>query len=237
MKTTLTQWTATAVMGALLSACATAPMNPISNTSTSNNNPISLDRNTTIGAASGAALGGIIGAASAKKGNKNEGALIGAAIGGLLGGVIGNQYGTQIQNQADRIGGILNGTGSTATTMPDGSLKINLASGSAFASSSAAIKESFITTLDKVAKVVAENPNSRVVVVGHTDSTGNADANQTLSLARANAVRDFFATSGVSASRISTSGRGASQPIASNDNEEGRAKNRRVEVFVFPASN
>jgi outer membrane protein OmpA-like peptidoglycan-associated protein len=229
MKTVLNKWAATAMIGALLTGCASTA--PVGSTSTTSGG---IDRNTAIGAGSGAALGGAIGAAVSSKGNKNEGALIGAAIGGVLGGVIGNQYGTQIKNQVGRLGDILRGTGSTATQMPDGSLKINLAGDLSFNSGSASIRESFVETLDKVAKVIAENPNSRVMVVGHTDSTGNADANQRLSVARANSVRDFLVTSGVSSSRITTYGRGSTQPVASNDTETGRAQNRRVEVFVFP---
>lgn len=236
MKTTLNKLAMTAMMGSLLAGCVTAPSGynstPVYNQPAQQ--PVTIDRNTAIGAGTGAVLGGVIGAATASRGDKNEGALLGAAIGGLLGGVIGNQYGTQIKNQATRLGDILRGTGSTATTMPDGSLKINLAGDVSFNSGSAAIKESFIDTLDKVAKVLSESPNSRVMIVGHTDNTGNADANQRLSLARANSVRDFFATSGVSNSRMSTAGRGAAQPIASNNTDSGRAQNRRVEVFVFP---
>jgi outer membrane protein OmpA-like peptidoglycan-associated protein len=224
----ITKWTVTATMVAMLAACAsTTPSGSVNNSGTIGG----VDRNTAVGTGSGAVLGGVIGAAVSNRGNKNEGALIGAAIGGLLGGVVGNQYGTQIK---DRIGNILNGTGSTATAMPDGSLKINFAGDMSFNSGSSTIKESFVNTLDKVAKVIAENPNGQVVITGHTDSTGNAGANQRLSLARANSVRDFFVSSGFGNSRISTYGRGASQPVATNDTEAGRAQNRRVEVYVFP---
>lgn len=224
---------ATTLMVAMLSACATNGGN--TSTTSSAANPVA--RNTTIGAGSGAALGGIIGAAVSKDGKKNEGALIGVALGGLLGGVVGNQYGQKLEAQLDKLKGILNGTNSTATKQDDGSVKINLAGDMSFNSGSATIKESFVDTLDKVAKVLSETPNSRVVVVGHTDGVGNAEANQRLSLARANSVRDFLATSGVSATRITASGRGSSQQLVADEKTEAdRAKNRRVEVFVFPES-
>lgn len=234
MKTTLNKWAMTALMGSLLAGCVTAPSSYTSAPAAQPSSNLNLDRNTTIGAGSGAVLGGILGAAVSDRGDKNEGALLGAAIGGLLGGVIGNQYGTQIKGQVGSLGDILRGTGSTATTMSDGSVKINLAGDVSFNSGSAVIKESFVDTLDKVAKVLSQSPNSRVVIVGHTDSDGNADANQRLSLARANSVRDFFATSGVSNSRMSATGRGSAQPVGNNATDAGRAQNRRVEVFVFP---
>ncbi|MGL4766737.1 MAG: OmpA family protein [Formosimonas sp.] len=229
MNTILRQCATSAVVISMLTACVSAqptystpaPVYTPPVSSNTNNN------NTVIGAGSGAALGGLIGAAVSKNGKKNEGALIGAAIGGLLGGVIGNQYGTQIKD-------ILHGTGSSVATMPDGSVKINLSGDASFNVGSAVIKNEFMGTLDKVAKELAAQPNSRIMIVGFTDDVGNPDANQRLSLARANSVRDFFATSGVSFSRMSTSGRGEAQPVASNATEAGRAQNRRVEVFVFP---
>ncbi len=193
-----------------------------------------MNRNTTIGAGTGAALGGVIGAAVSKNGKKNEGALIGAALGGVLGGVIGNNYGQRIDQQVSQIGSILNGTGANVTKMADGSLKINLAGDVSFNSGSAAIRSTFVPTLTNVAQVINQTPNSRVVIVGHTDNSGYADANQALSLARANSVRDFLVTSGTSSARMTSYGRGSTQPIADNATEAGRAQNRRVEVFVFP---
>ena len=69
-------------------------------------------------------------------------------------------------------------------------------------------------------------------VVGHTDSMGSEEYNQGLSERRAMAVKEFLVASGVSADIIDVSGRGESEPVASNDTQEGRAKNRRVEIHV-----
>jgi outer membrane protein OmpA-like peptidoglycan-associated protein len=71
-----------------------------------------------------------------------------------------------------------------------------------------------------------------VSIIGHTDSTGSDAINNPLSLERAHSVRDYLAARGVSASRIETSGRGEREPIADNGSEAGRAKNRRVEIFL-----
>ncbi len=71
-----------------------------------------------------------------------------------------------------------------------------------------------------------------IVIEGHTDSKGNDKANQKLSLARAKAVHDYFVKQGVKDSKISAVGKGESEPIASNDTESGRAKNRRIEIHI-----
>jgi outer membrane protein OmpA-like peptidoglycan-associated protein len=75
-------------------------------------------------------------------------------------------------------------------------------------------------------------PNMQVQLDGHTDNTGDAAANKTLSVNRANAIRDLLVQGGVDNSLIATAGYGADKPIASNDTDEGRAKNRRTELVV-----
>ena len=71
------------------------------------------------------------------------------------------------------------------------------------------------------------------VVIGHTDSTGDAEYNQDLSQRRAKAVRDYLVNTGAPAEKLRVVGRGESEPIASNETKEGQAKNRRVEVIVI----
>ena len=86
--------------------------------------------------------------------------------------------------------------------------------------------------LDQVAKRLADFPGLRIVVEGHTDSSGAADYNQRLSERRARAVKDYLVARGVSAARISTVGLGESMPVGDNETEEGRARNRRVVLRV-----
>jgi OOP family OmpA-OmpF porin len=87
--------------------------------------------------------------------------------------------------------------------------------------------------LDDVAVKLKANPGAKVGIEGHTDAMGSEPYNERLSLARANAVREYLISAGVPGSQIAdVRGYGESKPIASNDTEEGRAENRRVEIIV-----
>jgi outer membrane protein OmpA-like peptidoglycan-associated protein len=90
--------------------------------------------------------------------------------------------------------------------------------------------------LRTVAEALVANPDIRGEVAGHTDNTGSAKLNQRLSLARAEAVRQYFITHGVAADRMTAVGYGASKPVASNKTAEGRALNRRVELIRTSAA-
>jgi outer membrane protein OmpA-like peptidoglycan-associated protein len=76
------------------------------------------------------------------------------------------------------------------------------------------------------------NPTTSVRIIGHTDSTGSDAVNDPLSVNRASSARNYLADRGVAASRIVIDGRGSREPLADNGSEAGRAKNRRVEIFV-----
>lgn len=87
-----------------------------------------------------------------------------------------------------------------------------------------------LVTLDVVAETLNQCPNVRTTVEGHTDAVGSDQYNNGLSQRRADSVRDYLVQRGVAASRVETRGHGESQPIASNDTDEGRSMNRRVEL-------
>jgi outer membrane protein OmpA-like peptidoglycan-associated protein len=89
-----------------------------------------------------------------------------------------------------------------------------------------------IPTLDAIAETLKKNPGVKVTIVGHTDSNGSDDYNMKLSLRRAEAVRDYLVGKGVAAGQFMVEGKGESQPIAGNDTDEGRARNRRIEFKV-----
>jgi outer membrane protein OmpA-like peptidoglycan-associated protein len=95
---------------------------------------------------------------------------------------------------------------------------------------SATLRAESRPVLDDVAKALASHPDWRLAIEGHTDSTGTPAHNQKLSEARAAAVRDYLTAHGVAASRLTSAGFGASQPVADNATELGRARNRRVEI-------
>jgi outer membrane protein OmpA-like peptidoglycan-associated protein len=102
-----------------------------------------------------------------------------------------------------------------------------------FPSASAEIRPDNFSLLTKVQRVLREFPDQSITIGGYTDSRGNEDYNQQLSEKRAQAVRDYLlANMSLSADRITAKGYGESQPIATNDTEQGRAKNRRIDVRV-----
>jgi OOP family OmpA-OmpF porin len=84
--------------------------------------------------------------------------------------------------------------------------------------------------LSEVARSLVANPEVRVEVAGHTDSTGSRAVNERLSLARAEAVKAFLVENGVAADRMTVQGYASTQPVASNRTTSGRAQNRRVEL-------
>jgi outer membrane protein OmpA-like peptidoglycan-associated protein len=175
---------------------------------------------TGVGAGTGAAIGAIFGG--------GKGAAIGAGVGAAVGGVTGYNW----QNIRNRMSGATKGTGTQITEQPDGSLKLNIPSSVTFDTSSYAIKPSFAPVLDQLAQTMQQNPEIVASVVGHTDSTGSPQYNQTLSVNRAQSVTGYLAQHGVAPQRLSATGMGPSQPIADNNTEAGRAANRRVEIYL-----
>jgi len=99
-----------------------------------------------------------------------------------------------------------------------------------FDTDSAVIREESKQTLDRIVSVLKNKPDWQMTIEGHTDSTGSAAHNQTLSEKRAQSVRDFLSAAGIDATRLKAAGFGASKPVAGNDTELGRAQNRRVEL-------
>ena len=114
----------------------------------------------------------------------------------------------------------------------DDLLRISVSSEASFAFDRAEIKPEFKPTLDKVAGVLREDPNVRITIIGFTDSIGSEDYNLRLSQRRAQATADYLVSRGVAASQILVRGLGESEPRASNATAEGRAQNRRVEIYL-----
>jgi len=183
-------------------------------------------RGTATGAAIGAATGAVIGSATGGK------AGTGAVIGGVIGAVAGNVWSKNMEEKRREMEQATAGTGATVTRTSDNQLKIEVPSDVSFAVGSATIEPRLRPVLDSFASGLGSQPSMLVRVVGHTDSTGSDAINDPLSLRRAESVRNYLEDRGVSASRIEVAGRGAREPVASNDTAEGRAKNRRVEIFL-----
>lgn len=183
--------------------------------------------NTAIGTGAGAAIGAGLGALI---GDSSKAAMIGAGIGAVAGGVAGYNWKT-VKQDVEQSGA--KSLGIDVTEMPDGSLKVNIPSGVSFDTSSYALKPALLPVLDSVARSLNQHPELRSHVVGHTDSTGAAAFNQTLSENRARSVSTYLTRQGVTAGRVSTEGRGPTDPIADNNTAAGRADNRRVEVYLY----
>jgi outer membrane protein OmpA-like peptidoglycan-associated protein len=184
-------------------------------------------RDTAIGTAAGAAIG-----AAVHGSNRTHGALAGAAIGGI-GSYI---WSSQMAKQKREMEAATQGTGVQVTQTADNQLKLEVPSDVSFAVGSAQIQPNFDPILNRFAQTLNENPKTQVRIVGHTDSTGSDAINNPLSVNRAASVRNYLTARGVPSGRITIDGRGAVEPIADNTSDSGRARNRRVDIFVGETS-
>ena len=177
-----------------------------------------------IGAATGALIGGIIGNNS--KIGTAGGALIGAAVGGGTGALIGNK----MDKQAREIDQAL--PGADVERIGEG-IHLTLNENAVrFATNKSTLTAQAKTNLDKLVPVFNSYADTNIEIFGYTDNTGAADYNLSLSDKRADAVRVYLISKGLSANRFKTIGKGIADPIASNDTPEGRTQGRRVEFAI-----
>ncbi|MCE3262362.1 MAG: hypothetical protein K0R43_1441 [Pseudoduganella sp.] len=190
-------------------------------------------RGTATGAGVGAGIGAVLGAATGPGGGKR--AAGGAALGAAVGAVVGNVWSKRMEAQKQQMEQATKGTGVQVSQTGDNRLKLEIPSDISFDTNRSDIKPDFRPILDRFASTLNENPATTVSIIGHTDSTGSTAVNQPLSVDRAAHTRDYLAGRGVAPSRIVIEGRGEQEPIASNDDPAGRARNRRVEIYVAEA--
>jgi len=178
------------------------------------------------GAAIGAAGGGILGAFIGRAaGNTAIGALVGGAVGGTAGGLIGHKMDKQAAEIKQSV------AGASVTREGEGIL-VKFDSGILFDIDKTYLKPDAQNSLKQLAVSLENNPQTNILVVGHTDSTGTEAHNMDLSIRRAGAVKSFLVQQGVDGARLTTQGKGETEPIASNSTVEGRAQNRRVEIVI-----
>ncbi|QQL49709.1 OmpA family protein [Mucilaginibacter ginkgonis] len=178
------------------------------------------------GAAIGAGAGGAVGAFIGKSaGNTALGAIIGGALGGTAGALIGHKMDKQAAEIQQTV------PGATVSREGEG-IVVKFDSGILFDVNQTALKGAAQTNLDKLATSLQNNPQTNIMIIGHTDNTGSDAYNQDLSVRRAEAVKAFLTSDRVSGSRLSTTGKGESEPIADNTTADGRAQNRRVEIVI-----
>lgn len=185
---------------------------------------------TAIGGIGGALGGYLLGDLVGGRRDRTE-KIVGAGIGGIAGAAVGAYMDKQEREMRARTAGT-----DVQVVRQGDDLLLNIPSGINFAYNSADVQPQFRATLDRVASVLADYNQTYIDVYGHTDSTGSDSYNQGLSERRAISVADYLSGHGVQPARIATRGFGETQPIASNETEQGRAANRRVEIKIVPVS-
>jgi outer membrane protein OmpA-like peptidoglycan-associated protein len=176
-----------------------------------------------IGSTAGAVVGGIIGKQSD---HTAEGAILGAVIGGVAGGIIGDYMDKQAAEMERDL------EGAKIERIGEG-IKVTFESGILFDFDSSALRPEARENLTKLATILQKYEDTEILVEGHTDATGSDDYNQSLSERRASSVSGFLGGLGVQKIRMTNVGYGETQPVATNDTDEGRQANRRVEVAIW----
>lgn len=146
-------------------------------------------------------------------------------------GAIGAGIGAYMDAQEAELRDQLQGTGVQVRRNGD-QLDLIMPGNITFNTNEFSIRQDFYPVLDSVAQVLYKFVDTRLQVIGHTDSTGARDYNYNLSNRRATSVSNYLATQGVDQNRLIVQGMGPDQPIASNDTDSGRAMNRRVELQI-----
>lgn len=183
-------------------------------------------KGTAVGAGVGAAAGAVLGKVTGGR------AGTGAVIGGAVGAVAGNLWSKRQEERRAAMEQATRGTGVDVTRTADNQLKVNIPSDLSFDTGSATIKPAMRSVLDPFADSLRGDTAALLLIVGHTDSTGSEAINNPLSVARAQSVRDYLAARGVASARMQIEGHGEREPVADNTTDAGRAKNRRVEIFL-----
>lgn len=189
-------------------------------------NASNKQKGTVIGSTGGAVVGGVIGN-NTGDGNTALGAIIGGVVGGAAGAYIGNRMDKQAQEIEQEI------PGAEVERVGEGiNVTFDESSGVYFDTERFNINSRSQETLNKLANIFKEYPDTNILVEGHTDSQGSESYNLTLSKNRAQAVTNYLVENGISQGRLTTNWYGESQPKYDNNTAEGRAKNRRVEVAI-----
>ncbi|MFH0257984.1 OmpA family protein [Vibrio rumoiensis] len=217
------KWKSLVLAGSVLSLAACETTNPYTGQSQMSD--------ATTGALIGAAAGAAIGVASSSKSDRGKGALIGAASGATVGGGIGYYMDTQ----AKKLEQELRATG-ISVSQSGNNIILNMPNSITFGVDQTELNNTAKRALFNVATVVNEYNKTNINVYGYTDSSGSDSYNLRLSEVRANAVSTFLINNKVKSTRITSVGRGESNPIASNASAEGRAQNRRVQIILSPMS-
>ncbi len=184
-------------------------------------------------AVTGAIIGGIVGGVVANNtGEQSTGKTVaGVLVGAGVGGAIGHNM-DQREAELRRIAAERDAKDMEVERLREDLVRVSVSSEASFDFGQAVVKPEFKPTLNRVAQVLMNDPGMTILIVGHTDSVGSEDYNYRLSERRASAVAAYLIQQGVPSSQLRTEGRGESEPRASNGTPEGRAQNRRVEIYL-----
>ena len=167
-----------------------------------------------------------------------KGTAIGAGAGGTIGALIGRKAGNTalgaiIGRNMDRQAAQIKQTVPGAEVVREGEgIIVKFSSGILFDIDKTALQPQAKTDITQLAASLKSNPETNILVVGHTDNTGTAAHNMDLSVRRAEAVKAYAISAGVDPARLSTQGKGDTEPIADNSTVDGRTQNRRVEIVI-----
>ena len=176
-----------------------------------------------IGAGAGAAGGAAVGKAA---GGTAEGAIIGAVVGGTAGAIIGRRMDKKAEELDEEL------ENADVERVGEG-IKVTFDGGILFDFDSSALREDAEENLSEFAQSMKDFEDTNILIVGHTDSKGPSDYNQELSERRAGSAADLLIQRGIQDGRITSVGRGETEPVATNETAEGRQQNRRVEVAIY----
>jgi len=189
-----------------------------------------LGKGTAIGAGAGAAVGAVVGVIAGKDA---KAAAIGAAIGGVVGAGTGAIIGNKMDKQKAELEALENAKIESITDANNlAGLKVTFDNAILFSVNSSTLSATSKTNLEKFAQSLKNTADTDVTIFGHTDNTGTYDVNQRVSNERAKSVADFLIATGIQSSRLSTVGKAYDDPIADNGTIDGRAQNRRVEIYI-----
>lgn len=195
------------------------------------NSMTNMGKGALIGGGGGAGLGAGIGALI----GGGKGAGIGAAIGAAVGAGAGTLIGRKMDKQKQELERQLADKAAVETVTDQNGLeaiKVTFNSGILFPTNGTTLNTAERQSLSGFASNLINNPETNVQIFGYTDNTGSMQVNERVSTGRADAVRNFLVNSGVSAARVTAQGIPMADYVASNDTAEGRAQNRRVEIYI-----
>lgn len=182
----------------------------------------------------GAGIGAVVGAVIGNQVDSGSGKYVGAVAGAIAGAAVGNYMDKQQAELEQQLAAEAARNELQITKLPGNALRVGVASDISFDFGKASIRPDARATYAKIANVLKTFDKTVIHVVGHTDSVGSDAYNQTLSERRAASVAQVLMDNGVPSARLQTEGRGEREPIASNQTDAGRARNRRVDIVIKP---